>query len=96
MQFAKLFVLCLTFAFFCNVYAKEKRVGTIADTTAECVYMKEICDYAMELQHEYDAMPQTDDDERQQKRETMIVLNGTIAKCEKARNECTKSVRKAK
>ena len=95
MKFAKLFIF-LTFAFACNVYAKEKRVGTIADTTAECVYMKEVCDYAMELQHEYDVMPETDEDEKQQKKEMIQVLNGAIAKCEKARNECTKSVRKIK
>jgi hypothetical protein len=50
----------------------------------------------MELQHEYDAMPENDEEEKQQKREMIQVLNGTIAKCEKARNECTKSVRKIK
>ncbi|MCL1947210.1 MAG: hypothetical protein FWF51_08710 [Chitinivibrionia bacterium] len=95
MKFVKLFIF-LTFAFACSVCAKEKKVGTVADTTAECVFMKEICDYALELQQEYNAMPETDDDERQQKREMIQVLNGTIAKCEKARNECTKSVKKAK
>ncbi|MCL2845298.1 MAG: hypothetical protein FWE23_07595 [Chitinivibrionia bacterium] len=97
MKFAKLTVLFLLFVFACSAFAGSRRnqpEGTIADTTAECVFMREVCAYAWDLQREVEAMTENDEDERTQKREMMQVLNSSIMRCENARRECTRSVRR--
>lgn len=97
-SFAKLTVLFFLFAVFSCVYAgsSSKVQGTIADTTSECVFMREVCAYALELQNEIDAMTENDEDERSQKREMQSALNSSIMRCENARRECTRSVRRKK
>jgi len=98
MKFAKFSVLFLLFALFCTVYAGSgsKVEGTIADTTSECVFMREVCAYALELQNEIDAMTENDEDEKSQKREMQSALNSSIMRCENARRECTRSVQRKK
>jgi hypothetical protein len=97
MKLSKFIVLFLLLALFCSAYAGSKRVeGTVADTTHECVFMREVCEYAWELQREVDAMTEGDEDERAQKREMLQVLNSSIMRCENARRECTNREKKKK
>jgi len=89
-------IIVLFLAVFFSVYAGSRRAPavTAADTTDECIFMRNVCNYALELQDEVDAMTENDDDERAQKREMLQVLNSSIAHCERARRECTRSVRR--
>jgi hypothetical protein len=50
--------------------------------------MKEICDEALDFQSEYDSMPDGDE-----KKEMLQALNSYILHCEKARKDCSKSVK---
>ena len=90
MKLSKLAILFLSFALVCSVSAKK---GTVADTTGECIMAKEICDYAWEVQREYDAMPDNTPELKQQKKEFIDALNSNIFQCEKAKKECAKSVK---
>lgn len=92
MKYTKLAVLLLISAMVCSVFA-AKKVGTLADTTDECLMAKEICDYAFELQKEYDYMPDSTAELKQQKKEMIEALNSSIFQCEKAKKECAKSVK---
>lgn len=84
MKFGKLAVLFLSFTLVCSVSAKK---GTLSDTTDECIMAKEICDYAWEMQKEYEAMPDST------KKEFLDALNSSVFQCEKAKKECAKSVK---
>jgi hypothetical protein len=50
--------------------------------------MKEVCDAAKDFQKEYNAMPEGDE-----KNEMLQALNSYIIHCEKARKDCSKSVK---
>jgi len=95
MNFRKLTVLFLVFVLICTVGASRRRggSGTLSDSTDECTFAKEVCDYAWEMQQEFDAMPDTTDELREERRNFMNALNSVISHCERARRECQRSVR---
>jgi len=88
MKICNLLVLTTLFAAVCCTDAKEKKGKAAADTTAQCVFMKEVCAEAVDFQKEYDAMPESDE-----KKEMLQVLSSYIEHCEKARKDCSKSVK---
>jgi len=88
MKICNLLALTVLLAAVCGVSAKEKKGGTDKDTTAECAFMKEVCDAAKDFQKEYNAMPEGDE-----KKEMLPVLNSYVIHCEKARKDCSKSVK---
>ncbi|MDR0303838.1 MAG: hypothetical protein LBH98_03585 [Chitinispirillales bacterium] len=104
MKFNKSAVLCFAFLIICSISAKknEKKESSSEmttsikttsaplnpDSTDECILMKEICDAAVDFQREYNAMPDGDE-----KKEMVQVLNGYILHCEKARKDCSKSLK---
>jgi len=88
MKTYSLLVLTVLFAAVCDVSAKEKKGGTAKDTTDQCAFMKEVCDAANDFQKEYNAIPEGDE-----KKEMLQVLNSYIIHCEKARKDCSKSIK---
>jgi hypothetical protein len=99
MKICKFAVFCLAFLVICPISAKKsdkKETSTTAvltpvasvDTTDECILMKEVCDEALDFQNEYNAMPEGDE-----KKEMSQVLNSYIIHCEKARKDCSKSLK---
>jgi hypothetical protein len=88
MKFTKFIVLCLILVV-CSASAKKnEKLSRAKDSTNECIFMKEVCDEAADFQKEYDAMPEGDE-----KKEMVSVLNGYIIHCEKARKDCSKSMK---
>jgi hypothetical protein len=88
MKIRKLLVLTALFVAVCCVSAKEKKGVAAKDTTAQCVFMKEVCNEALDFQKIYDATPEGDE-----KKEMLEALNSYIIHCEKARKDCSKSVK---
>jgi prophage DNA circulation protein len=83
----------MIFALVCSVSAAKKKGGTVADTTSACIMAKEICDYAWEMQKEYETMPDSTTELKQQKKEFIEALNSSVFQCERAKKECAKSVK---
>lgn len=95
MGLKNLTVLFLVFLLICSASANRRReAGTLADTTDACLLAKEICDYAWDTRREYDAMPDTTEELKRQKREFLQALNSSIIQCERHKKECAKSVRR--
>lgn len=94
MIFKKLAVLFLILLLVCTASANRRRdAGTLTGDTDECITGKEICDYAWEMQREYDAMPDSTSELREQKRAFLNALNTSRVQCERAKKECARSIK---
>jgi hypothetical protein len=90
MNLGKLAILFLIFALICSVNAAK---GTLSDATDECATAKEICDYAWEMQSEYEKMPKKTKDEKTQRKAFGEALTASVMQCERAKKECAESVK---
>ncbi len=72
----------------CGGRAKVRpSLGTMADTTDECLYMDEVCDAAEKFQDEYERMP------KKKRDELTSALDSYVDHCFRAEKECRKSIK---
>ena len=100
MKIRGLIVLCLIFMLVCALSAQKNRgkedaekpftltAVEQADSTDECILMKEICDAAMDFQNEYREIT-----DKELKKEMVKVLNSYVNDCERARKNCSRSMK---